>query len=57
MMSHVEGKCGMSDQMVIDTKTYKAEIKAAVDAGNITRRQAKRLKRVVSKLQDEMLEA
>ena len=57
MMSHVEGKCGKSDQMVIDTKTYKAEIKAAVDAGNITQRQAKRLKRVVSKLQDEMFEA
>ena len=57
MMSHVEGRCGKSDQVVIDTKTYKAEIKAAVDAGNITRKQAKILKRVVSKLQDEMLEA
>ena len=56
-MSHVEGNCGNTDQMTIDTKTHKGEIKAAVDAGHITQRQAKRLKRVVSKLQDEMLEA
>lgn len=57
MVDYVEGLEKTGAPPGLDTQTYKLEIRKAVKEGRISKQQAKRLRAIIGKLQEEMLGA